>query len=153
MIALERVGQAIMDHRVDEADRAHLSAAAQHLGMGGERHAFLAAGDHDAGVAGFDRLCRERDGAQARPAQLVKADGGALDRDAGVDGGLAGGVLALARGEDLAQDHLVHFFGRDGGLCQRGEDGLAAQFMCRCRAEGAHETAHGGTLGGGNDDV
>ena len=34
-----------------------------------------------------------------------------------------------------------------------GEDGLAAQFMCRSRAEGAHETAHGGTGRRNDDDV
>ena len=44
------------------------------------RHRFLAAGDDDLGVAGGDLLHAERDGAQARAAQLVEAPGGRLLR-------------------------------------------------------------------------
>src|SRR3546814_11014353 len=69
---------------------------------------------------------RQGDGAQARTAKLVDAEGGALDRDAGVDGGLAGGVLPLAGGQDLAQYDLVHLLRRDARLGEGGEDGGTA---------------------------
>ena len=71
-------------------------------------HALLAAGDHDRGVAGRDLLRRQRHGAQARAAELVDAEGGALHRDAGIDRRLAGRVLAGAGGQHLAHDDLVH---------------------------------------------
>ena len=44
-----------------------------------------------------DLLRGERHRAQAGAADLVDPEGGALDRDAGGDGGLAGRVLALRR--------------------------------------------------------
>ena len=59
------------------------------------------------GVAVGDLLHAERDGAQARAADLVEAPGGRLLRHAGVDRGLAGRVLALAGGQHLAEDDLV----------------------------------------------
>ena len=71
------------------------------------RHRFLAAGDDDIGVAVGDLLHAERHRAQARAAELVEQPGGLLLRHAGLHGGLAAGVLALAGGQDLAEDHLV----------------------------------------------
>ena len=153
MIIVESVGQAVVDHRVDQADIAHLATATQILRMGGERHAFLPTRNHDVGVARTDRLSRQGDSAQAGAAQLVDADGGPLDRDARIDGGLPRRVLALACAQHLAQDHFVHFLWRDTGLRQGGEDRLTTQFMRRGRSESAHEAADCGALGGGNHDV
>ena len=59
----------------------------------------------------------------------------ALDRDAGVDGGLAGRVLAGAGGQDLAHDDLVHLLGLHPGALERGLDGD------RCRAHGPDRLA------------
>jgi len=142
-----------MDHRVDQADIAHLAARAQILRMGGQRHAFLPAGHHDAGIARTDRLRGQCDGAQARSAELVDANRRPLDRDAGIDGGLTRRILPLTGAQHLAQYHFVHFVGRNPGLRQRGDDCLTAQFMRRSRSERAHEAADGRTLGGGNDDI
>ena len=82
-------------------------------------HRFLAAGDHDLAVAVEDRLIAERDRAQAGAAELVDAPGRALDRDAGGDRGLAGRVLALPGGQDLAQDDLGHLRALDAGALER----------------------------------
>src|SRR3546814_15735125 len=38
VIAVEDVGQAVLDHRVDQFETAHLLAAAHVLGVGGEAH-------------------------------------------------------------------------------------------------------------------
>ena len=69
-------------------------------GVRGLGHALLAAGNDDLRVARRDLLGGERHRAQARAAELVDAEGGALDRDARDDGGLAGGVLAGAGGQN-----------------------------------------------------
>ena len=76
VIAVEGVGQAVLDHGVDHLEVAHLDAAAQMRAMRRHRHRFLPAGDDDLGVAGGDLLHAERDGAQARAAELVHAPGG-----------------------------------------------------------------------------
>ncbi len=76
----------------------------------------------------------ERDGAQARAADLIEAPGGLFLRDAGLDGGLAGGVLAFAGAEDLAQDDFVDVGGVDLGALQRGGDGRDAEIMRRSLA-------------------
>jgi hypothetical protein len=100
---LKRVPQTVLDHRVDQLHVAHLGAGAQMLAVLRQRHGFLAAGDDDVGVAIGDLLQADRDGAQARAADLVQAPGGRLDRNAGGNRGLTGRVLALAGGQHLAE--------------------------------------------------
>src|SRR3954471_1861661 len=65
VVAVEGVPQAVLDHGVDQFEAAHLDAAAQILRVRGHAHGFLAAGDHDFGIAVEQRLIAERDGAQA----------------------------------------------------------------------------------------
>src|SRR5262249_50872978 len=104
VVAIEGVPQAVLDHAVDELDVAHLGALAQ---MGYVRrlaHALLAAGNHNLGGPEGNLLRPERNGAQARAAQLVHAPGGRVDGNAGADRGLARRVLAGARRQDLSQD-------------------------------------------------
>ena len=60
-------------------------------------------------------LIAERDRAQAGAAELVDAPGRAFDRDAGGDRGLAGRVLALTGGQDLAHDDLGDLAALDAG--------------------------------------
>ena len=65
VVAVEGVPQAVLDHGVDELDRAHLGAAAQILRVRGHAHGFLAAGDDDFGIAVEQRLVAQRHRAQA----------------------------------------------------------------------------------------
>jgi hypothetical protein len=65
VIAVENVGQAVANHGVDEFEITHLAAAAQMGAMLRQRHALLAAGDHDFGIAIGDLLHSERYRAQA----------------------------------------------------------------------------------------
>ncbi len=153
MIGVERVGQAIDDHGVDQRNVAHLGPGTQLLRMRGERHALLPARDHDPGIARCDRLRCQRHGAQAGAADLVDGEGGTFHRNTGADRCLAGGVLTEAGGQDMAQDHLVHFVRADSGLLQRRDDGGLAQHMRRGRAQGTHKAAYGGALGGGDDNI
>src|SRR3546814_3800842 len=87
--------------------------------MGRHAHAFLAAADHDARVADAYRLGADRHGAQAGTAELVDLVGGALIGDTRLDGRLAGWVLALTGGEDLAEDGIVDLGRLDLGAPQR----------------------------------
>ncbi len=153
VIAVEDVRQAVLDHDVDQLDRTHLLAGAQRLGVRGERHILLAAGDDQLGVARQDRLGGHHHRAQARSAHLLHAPGRDLLGHAGSHRGLAGRVLALRGGEHLAQDHFVHLLGLHAGLLERGDDRDAAELMGgRCRI-GTEKAADGGALGGGDDDL
>ena len=91
VIAVEGVPQAVLDHRVDELDVAHLGAVAQVRGVRRLAHALLAAGDDDLGRAGQDLLGAERDRAQARAAHLV-------DRKAGLSTGMPAAIAAWRAG-------------------------------------------------------
>ena len=129
VIAVKGVPQAVLDHGVDKVEVAHLLAVAQ---MGAVRrlaHAFLAADDKDIAVAVLDRLGAQRHRAQAGAANLVHRPGRHFLRQAGAHGGLAGGVLAFAGGQDLAQDHLGHFLAADIGAGKRFGDRRLTQLV------------------------
>ena len=131
VIAVEGIPQAVLDHGVDQLEAAHLHAVAQMLAVRRLAHRFLAAGDHDVAVAVEDGLVAERHRPQARAAELVHAPRGALDRNAGGDRGLAGRVLALTGGQDLAHDDLGDPAALDAGALERLLDRDLAQFMGR----------------------
>jgi hypothetical protein len=123
------------------------------LGVRRLAHALLAARHDDIGVAGGDLLGAQGHGAQARAAQLVQAPGRALDRDAGVDRGLAGRALAGGGLQHLAQDHFVDVGGRDAGPLDGGLDGQLAQLVGRQAGQGAVERSDRRAGGGNDDDV
>ncbi len=152
MIAVEGVPQAVLQHGVDHLELAHLGAVAQMRGVRRLAHALLTAHHHDRGVAVADRLPAEGDGAQAGAAELIDAQRGLLDRNARIDRGLAGRVLALTGTQDLAHDDFVDFLGLDLGALQRALDGDLAQIMSRHSAEGAIERADGRARCARDDD-
>ena len=67
--------------------------------------------------------------------------------------GLAGRVLALAGGENLAEDDFVDVGGGDLGALQGGLDGGGAEFMGRHSGESSVERADGGARGGNDHDI
>jgi hypothetical protein len=143
VVAIEGVHQAVLQHGVDELEIAHLRAAAHMLGMRGERHRFLAAGDDDRRVSVGDLLHPDRHGAQPRPAQLVQAPGRLLLRDPCHHRGYAGWVLSLGRRQDLAEDDFVDLTGLDLCALQRRLDGHRAKLVSRRVGECAVERADG----------
>ena len=153
VVAVEGVHEAVLQHGVHQLEIAHLGAVA-HMGrMGGERHGFLAAGHDDAGVAVGDLLHADGDGAKARAAELVEAPGGLFLRNARVHGRLPGRVLALARDEDLPEDHLVHLASVDLGALEGRLDGDRTQIVGGGIGESAVEGTDGGARGADDDDA
>ena len=153
MIAVKGVKQSVLQHGVDEFHLAHLHAAAQIGGMRGKRHRLLPAGHDDIGVAARDLLQSERNRAQAAAAQLVDAEGGFLLWHASLHRRLAGGILALPRGKDLAENHLVDLAGVDLRRRQSSFYGDRAKVVRRGRAKGAIERAHSGSFCAGDDNL
>ena len=110
-------------------------AGAQIGGVLRQAHALHAAGGDDGAFAGADLLRGQRHGAQAGAADLVDAERGLGVRQAGGARGLAGRVLALAGGQHLAQDHLVHVAGLDAGALDRGLQRDGAELVRGQRAQ------------------
>ena len=153
VVAVEGIPQSVLDHGVDELDPAHLDAAAQVLRMRGHAHGFLAAGDDDFGIAVEQRLVAQRHGAQAGAAELIDAPGRAFHRDAGGDRGLAGRVLALRRGQDLAHDDLGNTARLNAAALERRLDGNGAEIVGRHGGERTVETSDRGAGGADDDDI
>ena len=147
--ALERAG--IEPGRVSEVIMGQILTAAQ--GQNPARQASIAAGDDDRGIAVEQRLVSECDRAQAATAELVDAPGRAFHRNTGGDRGLAGRVLALGCGQNLAHDDFGDAARLDAGPLQCGLDGDGAEVMRRGGGERAVEAADRGAGGADDDDI
>ena len=114
---------------------------------------FLAAGDDDLGIAVEQRLIAERDGAQARAAELIDAPGWRFHRNTGGDRGLPRRVLALRRGEDLPHDDFGNAPGLDAAALKRGANGDGAEIVRGHGGKRAVETSDRGAGGADDDDI
>ncbi len=133
---------------------AHAQAGArlgQHIG--GQTHAFLAAGDDHVGLAAADRLAAQVHRFQAGAAHLVDGHGRHFVGQAGEDRGLPGGVLAGAGGEHLAEDHFADRARLHAGVRQQAAHHRFTEFGGGDVREPALEAADGGAGGGDNDHV
>ncbi len=153
VIAVERIPQAVADHRVDIFHIAHLVPGAQMRGMGAERHVFLTARRDDVGIAKLDMLRAQRHGAQARAADLVDAPGRAFDGQARIDMRLARGVLALCGGQNLTKDGFGHLGLLDARPRDDGFEHGSPQIMGGRIGERARERADSGARGRCDYDV
>ncbi len=144
VVAVEHIHEAIADHGIDEFEIAHLGAGPQMSAVLRQRHALLAAGDDDFGVAVRDLLHTEGDRAQARAAHLVQPEGRLVLWNARLDRRLTGWVLALVRGQDLAKDDFVHLARIDLGAGERRLDRGGTKLMRGRSGKGAVERPHGG---------
>ncbi len=112
----------------------------------------MAAGDDDLGVAAGDGLGAEVHGLEAGAADLVEGHRRHAVWQAGAHRGLAGGVLAAAGAEHLAEDHLVDLGRVEAGLAEQGADHAGAQVGGGDAGQRALEGADGGAGGGDDDD-
>ncbi len=139
------VPQAIDDHRVDQLAVHHAQPVARTVKcVRREAHAFLTARDHDAGIAGFDRLCGEMCGLQSRTADFVDGHRRYHVGKAGADGGLARRVLAGGRGQYLAHQHFAHCVWLHAGPGDQRANDFGAEFCRRNFAYCAAELADTG---------
>ena len=104
-------------------------------------------------IAVQDRLVAERHRLEARAAQDVDAVGRYLLGHAGIDRRLARGVLALAGGQDLAEDDLGDLGRVDLRPLQARLDHRLAQIVRRHAAQRAAERADWRPRGADDHDV
>jgi hypothetical protein len=142
---VEGAREGVEGHRVDQRDVAVLEALArlrQHVrGLG---HRLHAARHDDLELAGADQLVGQRDGIQAREADLVDRQRRNIHGDAALDRGLPRGDLTGTGLDHLAHDHVVDLVGRDAGPLERGLDRDPAEVGGREVLERAEQAAHGG---------
>src|SRR5690606_10915398 len=103
-----RIPQAVVDHAVDETPMAEPISRTRALEeVGRVRHALHAARDDDVRVAQANRLRCEHYRLEARSAHLVDRRAWHASRDSSAERRLPRGRLPYARGEHLAEDHLI----------------------------------------------
>ena len=119
VIVVVGVPQAVLDHGVDHLGVTHPGAvAAGGNGVGSGAHVLSAAADNHVGVAGQDGAGALDHGLHAGAADHAHGVSGDGIGDAGLDGGLAGHVLALGGGQDAAKHDLIHLLGLHAGTVQ-----------------------------------
>ena len=151
---VEGAPQAVLDQGIDQFPVAHaLAVAGVGQYMRGVGHGFLAPGDDEVGVAAGDGLSGQMYGLEPGAADLVDGHGGGLPGQPGLDGGLAGRVLAGPAGEHLAHDDFIHLVGGDADLFQTGADDQGTQIGGGEGGERTAESADGGAHGGEDDDI
>ena len=119
MIVVISVPQTVLDHGVHQLLVAHASApAGVQGGKGSGAHVLGTAADHHVGIAGQDGAGALDDGLHAGAADHAHGVSGNGVGDTGLDGHLAGDVLALGGGQDAAEHDLIHVFGGDIGTLE-----------------------------------
>ena len=145
MIVVVGVPQAVLDHLVHQLLVAHAGAPA---GVGGDEgsgaHVLGAAADHHVGIAGQDGTGALNDRLHTGAADHTHGVGGNRVGDTGLDGDLAGHVLAQTRGQDAAEHQLVHLLGLHAGAVQSLFDHNGAQLSGGGVLQAAAEGADGG---------
>ncbi len=116
----------------------------------GQAHVFLATGDDHLGIAAAYGLGRQVQGLEARAADLVQGHGRYRVGQAGLDRGLARGVLAGAGGQHLAHDHFIDQGTVEAGLAQQLADHRGTEVDGADAGQRTLEAAHRGTGGGDN---
>ncbi len=149
LLARERVGEPVVDHRVEHLRVAHAVAEARlRQQVGSLGHRLHAAADADLHVAGADRLVEDHRRAQPRRADLVDRLRGDLLGDAGLDLRLARGDLPLPGLQHLAHDDVLDLLGLDAGALERRADRQPAELGGVQRGQAAAHLADGGARAG-----
>ena len=142
---VERVGQAVVRHRVDELGRAELEAAAR-PGQQVRRlgHRLHAAGHHDVELPGPDQLRGQRDRVQPGQADLVDRERRAPSSGCPpATAACRDGIWPAPGLQHLAHDHVVDPVARHAGALQRRLDHDAAELRPAEAAQRAEQAPDG----------
>ncbi len=152
LAAGERVGQPVVDHRVEGLRVTHAVAEARAgKQVRSARHRLHPAADADLDVTRADRLVEDHRGAQARGADLVDGLRGDLLRDPALDLCLTRGDLTLTGLQHLAHHDVLDLLRGDSGPLERPRDRRAAQVGGVQRGQATAHLADRGA-GGAEDD-
>ena len=136
----------VLDHGVHQLLVAHASApAGVQGGEGSGAHVLGAAADHHVGITGQDGAGALDDRLHAGAADHAHGVSGNGIGDTGLDGHLAGNVLALGSGQDAAEHNLIHVFGGDIGALEGLLHHHCAHLGGRGVLQGTAEGADSGT--------
>ena len=146
VVVVERIPQAVLDHGVDKLLVAHAGApAGVGSGIRSGAHVLGAAADDDIGIAGEDGAASLNDGLHTGAADHAHGVSGNGIGDTGLDGHLAGNVLALGSGQDAAEHQLIHVLRSDICALQSFLDHDGAHVNSGGVLQGAAKGADGGT--------
>ena len=120
--------------------------------VGGLAHGFGAAGDDHIGITGLDGLGGQSYAFQTGTADFIDGGGGDFLGDPGVDGHLAGHVLAKSRGQNIAEDDFIHLGWVQTDPVQGAFEGGHAQGHRGYIFEHTAETADGCSLSTDDND-
>ena len=153
MIIIEGVGQTVVHHGVDDLVVVHPGApAGGGDGVGGRGHVLGAAGHDDVGITGDNGAGTLNDALHAGAADHAHGVGGDLNGNPGLEGGLAGHVLAQAGGQNAAKHDLIHILGGNIGALERFLDDNGTHLGSRNVLQGPAERADSGTAAVHNID-
>ena len=146
VIVVVSVPQTVLDHGVHQLLVAHASTpAGVQGGEGSGAHVLGAAADHHVGITGQDGAGALDDGLHAGAADHAHGVSGNGVGDTGLDGHLAGDVLALGSGQDAAEHDLIHVFGGNIGALEGLLHHHGAHLGGRGVLQGTAEGADSGT--------
>ena len=117
---VKRIPQAVDDHGVNQGALVHTGTpAGGRDGVGGSGHVLGAAGHDDVGVAAQNGAGTFNDGLHTGTADHGNSVGGHFLRNTGLDGDLAGHILAKTCGEHAAEHDLIDRLRLHTGAAER----------------------------------
>ena len=140
------IPEAVLDHGVHQLLVAHAGTPAGiHRGKGSGAHVLSTTADNHVGVPGQDGTGALNERLHAGTADHAHGVGGNGIGNAGLDGDLAGHVLALGSGEDAAEHDLIHVLRLHTSAVQGLLDHNRAQLRSGSVLQTAAKGADGGT--------
>lgn len=144
MLILVDIGQAILQHTINERLIAELGAVSKSLQiMWGVRHALCSASDDHIRLAGQNGRGSQGHGLDGRRADLVNRRCLSGLGKTSEDCALSGRILTQVGLENIAKEYLLHVLGLNAGSLHCSLDCGGAKLNSRLRAQGALKSSHG----------
>lgn len=144
MLILVDIGQAILQHTINERLIAELGAVSKSLQiMWGVRHALCSASDDHIRLAGQNGRGSQGHGLDGRRADLVNRRCLSGLGKTSEDCALSGRILTQVGLENIAKEYLLHVLGLNAGSLHCSFDCGGAKLNSRLRAQGALKSSYG----------